>query len=58
MPIMDLQKDAVVGVMQAINKNNIENIEFFTTDDEGLMSILTRLAAVIFKNSLYNDSTN
>jgi len=44
--------------MQAINKGTIDNIEFFTTDDEGLMTILTRLASVVFKNSLYNDSTN
>lgn len=58
MPILDVQKDVVVGVMQAINKGSIENVEFFTTDDEGLMSILSRLASVVFKNSLFNDSTN
>ena len=37
MPILDLQKDVIVGVMQAINKGTIDNIEFFTTDDEGLL---------------------
>ena len=58
MPILDLQKDVIVGVMQAINKGTIDNIEFFTTDDEGLLAILTRLASVVFRNSLYNDSTN
>jgi hypothetical protein len=45
----------VVGVIQAINKNN-KSKDFFTKDDEGLMSILVRMASTIFRNSLFYDS--
>ncbi len=46
-PIMD-KNNIVLGVIQAINKFN----GYFGKEDEGLLSILSTLAAVAIRNSL------
>ena len=46
-PIFDQDSKGVIGVLQCINKLK----GYFTKDDEGLMKIVTCLAAIILRNS-------
>jgi putative methionine-R-sulfoxide reductase with GAF domain len=53
-PIME-ETSRIIGVIQSINKFG----GVFTKDDEGLLSILASLAAIILRNSMnYDEQTN
>lgn len=51
-PIWDEKHEKIIGVLQAINKNNDG---FFGKDDEGLIQVIALLSRTTLKNSYFQD---